>query len=106
MRLRICNAQVGLSFLQIEQSPVYRPYVGCPGVILRGWSQSSNCVAHIEEMPEHEENCYPLGSTSTYCSTEMAPLWTGCHPSGEIQHRRRYIFKAYCTTDKKWAQDY
>ncbi|GFQ67378.1 integrase catalytic domain-containing protein [Trichonephila clavata] len=40
---------------------VFGQSMNCPGIKLRGLSQSSNEVAHCEEMSEHEKNCYPLG---------------------------------------------
>ncbi|GFV46758.1 hypothetical protein TNCV_1882171 [Trichonephila clavipes] len=87
MRLRICNSpKSSRSVWHPEWSLFHRPSMDYPEIILRGWSQSSNGVAHNEEMSKHEENSYPLGSASTQPITEIAPVCTDWHPAGELSH--------------------
>ena len=53
-------------------------------MVLLGLSQSTNGLAHSKEMFEHEENFLPLGPKSIHRSTEMAPVYIGWYPFGEI----------------------
>ncbi|GFS55282.1 hypothetical protein TNCV_1626261 [Trichonephila clavipes] len=68
----------------LRKTPLHRPSMDYLGIILRGLSQSSNGVAHNEEMSEHEEKCSLLDSTSTHRSAEMAPVFTGWHTPEDI----------------------
>ncbi|GFR07104.1 hypothetical protein TNCT_403101 [Trichonephila clavata] len=72
-----CSLRSSRSDWHSELSPFDRPSMDNLGIIIRGCSQLSNGMAHNEEMFELllRKN-HSLGSTSTYLSTEIAPVRT------------------------------
>ncbi|GFR31522.1 hypothetical protein TNCT_101731 [Trichonephila clavata] len=66
-----------------------------PGIILKGWSQSSNGVVYNEEMSEHEENCCSLISPSTHESRNGSWIHWLTSTQRDIAMKET-IFAAYC----------